>query len=109
MKPGTTGVSVVLMTAPDEAKAAEIARALLDERMIACANILPRVRSLYRWQGKVHDDAEVLVLMKAPASEFKALEARVKSLHPYQTPELLQFEVSDGLPEYVKWVLSAGS
>jgi periplasmic divalent cation tolerance protein len=102
-----SGVSVVFMTAPDEAKAAEIARTLVDERMIACANIVPRVRSIYRWEGKIRDEPEVLVVMKTAAADFKALEARVKVLHPYQTPELIALDVREGLPAYLEWVLAS--
>lgn len=98
-----SGVSVVFMTAPDEEKAAEIARTLVDERMIACANIVPRVRSIYRWEGKICDEPEVLVVMKT-ATDFKALEARVKVLHPYTTPELIALDVREGLPAYLDWV-----
>lgn len=102
-----SGVSVLFMTAPDEEKAAEIARTLVDERMIACANIIPRVRSIYRWEGKIADEAEVLVVMKAPAADFKAIEARVKVLHPYTTPELISLDVREGLPAYLDWVLAS--
>jgi periplasmic divalent cation tolerance protein len=98
-----SGVSVVFMTAPDEEQAVAIARTLVDERMIACANILPRVRSIYRWEGKICDEPEVLVVMKT-AVDFKALEARVKSLHPYKTPELIALDVREGLPAYLDWV-----
>lgn len=100
-----TGVAVVLMTVPDEAKAVEIARVLVEEKMIACANIVPRVRSIYRWEGKLQDESEVMVVMKSPSSEFKALEARVRVLHPYSVPELIKLDVAEGLPEYLQWVL----
>jgi periplasmic divalent cation tolerance protein len=104
----TTGVAVVFMTAPDEAKAVEIARTLVEERMIACANIVPAVRSIYRWEGKIADEREVLVVMKITSEDFKAIEARVKVLHPAQVPELIKLEVSDGLPAYLQWVLASG-
>lgn len=101
-----SGVTVVFMTAPDEEKAAEIARTLVDEKMIACANILPRVRSIYRWEGKICDEPEVLVVMKT-ATDFKALEARIKVLHPYTTPELIALDVREGLPAYLEWVITS--
>lgn len=99
-------ISVVLMTAPDEAVAEKIAHALLDERLIACANLLPGVRSLYTWEGKRCDEREVLVVMKT-AADFEALRARVCALHPYAVPELLQLAVPDGHRPYVDWVLSS--
>ncbi len=102
-----TGVSVVLMTAPDEEKAAVMARTLVEEGLIACANLVPGVRSLYRWEGKVCDEREVLVVMKCDATRFEALRARVVSLHPYSVPEVLQLDVAAGHQPYLDWVLGA--
>lgn len=99
-------VGVVLMTAPSEEQAATLARSLLDERLIACANLVPRVRSLYRWKGEVCDEAEVLVVMKTRRDAFERLAARVKALHPYEVPELLFLDVEAGLPPYLAWVLT---
>ena len=99
-------ISVVLMTAPDEAVAEKIAHALLDERLIACANLLPGVRSLYTWEGKRCDEREVLVVMKT-AADFEALRARVCALHPYAVPELLKLSVPEAHRPYVDWVLSS--
>ncbi|MFZ5444315.1 MAG: divalent-cation tolerance protein CutA [Myxococcota bacterium] len=101
----STGVAVVLMTAPDEEKAAAIARTLVEERLIACANLVPKIRSIYRWQGQLCDEAEVLVIMKCAAERFEALRARVTALHPYTVPELLRLEVVEGHPPYLEWVL----
>ncbi len=101
----TTEVAVVLVTAPDEEKAASLARALVEERLIACANLVPRVRSIYRWQGAVHDEAEVLLVMKTRAARFEALCARVKALHPYSVPEVLRVDVGAGHQPYLDWVL----
>lgn len=101
----TTGVAVVLVTAPDEEKAAALARTLVEERLIACANLVPKVRSIYRWQGAVHDEAEVLLVMKTRAERFPALAARVKALHPYTVPEVLQLPVGAGADAYLRWVL----
>jgi len=103
----STGVSVLLMTAPDQEKAAEIARALVTEGLIACANVVPKIRSIYRWEGKVCDEAEVLVIMKAPRAKFEALSQRVRGLHPYTTPELIELDVTRGLPSYLEWVLAS--
>jgi periplasmic divalent cation tolerance protein len=102
----TTGVAVVLMTAPDEVKAAELSRTLVEEGLIACANLVPRVRSIYRWEGKVCDEAETLVIMKCASDAFERLRQRVTALHPYTVPELLKLDVVEGHPPYLDWVLS---
>jgi len=93
------------MTAPDPDTAGRVARALLDERLIACANLLPGVTSLYRWQGEVQSDAEVLVVMKTREALVPRLMERATALHPYQVPELLALPVADGLPAYCRWVM----
>ena len=104
--PGT-GVAVVLVTAPNEENAALIARTLVEEGLIVCANLIPGVRSIYRWEGSVADEREVLMVLKASASRYPALQARILSLHPYSVPEVLRIEVPEGSPAYVQWVLSA--
>ena len=103
----STGVAVVLVTAPDEEKAASMARTLVEEGLIACANLVPQVRSIYRWEGKVCDEEEVLMVLKTGAERFEALRARVLELHPAEVPELLRLEVADGSPAYLAWVLGA--
>jgi periplasmic divalent cation tolerance protein len=100
-----SGVAVVLVTAPSEALAAALARTLVDEGLIACANLVPGVRSIYRWKGAIWDEGEVLLVLKAPAAGFEALRARIVELHPYETPEVLRLDVAEGHPPYVEWVL----
>lgn len=102
----SSGVSVVLMTAPDEEKAASIARTLVEEGLIACANLVPQIRSIYRWEGRVCDDREVLMVMKCARERFDALRARIVSLHAYDVPEVLQLDVAAGHQPYLDWVLS---
>lgn len=102
-----TGLAVVLVTAPNEESAAAMARTLLEEGLIACANLVPGVRSLYKWEGKIADEREVLMVLKAPESKYTSLQTRILSLHPYSLPEVLRLEVGEGSPEYVRWVLSA--
>ena len=99
-----TDAVVVLITAPSEDVAARLAHALVGERLLACANIVPRVRSIYRWQGAVHDEAEALLLCKTARETLEALKARLPALHPYDTPELLALEVQDGLSKYLGWI-----
>lgn len=101
------GVSVVLVTAPNEENAALIARTLVEEGLIACANLLPNVRSIYKWEGKLADEREVMLMLKAPAEKYAALQARILALHPYTVPEVLRLDVAEGSPAYVQWVLSA--
>jgi periplasmic divalent cation tolerance protein len=98
-------VRVVLMTAPDAGTAERVARALVDERLIACANVLPGVTSIYRWQGEVHTDAECLVVMKTREALVPRLIERAAALHPYDVPELLALPVAEGLPAYCRWVM----
>ena len=93
-----------LSTCPDAETAARIARALVEERLAACVNRLPGVNSTYRWQGEIHEDAEVLLLIKTTRERFDALRDRLAELHPYEVPELIAFEITDGLPAYLEWV-----
>jgi periplasmic divalent cation tolerance protein len=95
---------LVLSTMPDEAAATQLARKLIDERLIACANLLPGLRSIYRWQGEVRSDAEVLLLLKTAPSRLQALIERVQELHPYDVPECIAFPAETGLAAYCQWV-----
>jgi len=97
-------VVAVLMTAPDMDTARRIARALVDDRLIACANLLPGVTSIYRWQGGTEEAAEVLVVMKTRPALLDRLIARAAALHPYEVPELLALPVAGGLEAYCRWV-----
>jgi periplasmic divalent cation tolerance protein len=99
-------VAVVLMTAPDEETAQRIARALVEERLAACVNRLPGVRSVYRWQGVVEEAGEVLLIAKTAASRAAALAARVRALHPYELPEVVVLPVTDGSEAYLRWVVA---
>ena len=97
-------VVVVLSTFPSSEKAAEIARVLVDERLAACVNLVPAVRSIYRWQGAIHDDAEVLAIMKTTAERAVALRDRLIALHPYDVPEAIVLPVTDGHAPYLAWL-----
>ncbi len=87
-----------------ESQAPELARRLVEERLAACVNILPGVRSIYRWQGKIHDEEECLLLIKTSLGSMGTFEDRFRKLHPYDCPELLILPVEDGLKEYLSWV-----
>ena len=92
------------VTAPDAAQAERLARALVEEGLAACVNIVPGVRSIYRWQGKICDDAEVLCLVKTRPALFERARQRIVELHPYDVPEVLAFAVDDGSPPYLAWL-----
>lgn len=94
----------VLVTCPKMEQAAALARSLVEERLIACANLVPGVRSIYLWQGAVCDEAEVLLIAKTTPARFEALRARVVALHPYQVPEVLMLGVEKAHGPYRDWV-----
>lgn len=102
-----TGAIVVLVTTPSADKAAELARTLVEENLAACGNILPSLRSIYRWEGKIHDEPEALLILKTRGELFEALRARVVALHPYQVPEVLRFDVTAGHAPYLQWILDS--
>ena len=102
-------VLLVLSTFPDAETAERISRALVTEKLAACANILPPVRSIYRWQGNIEDAAEILVLFKITANSYAAFERRMKELHPYDVPEIIALPISRGLPDYLAWVNESGA
>lgn len=98
---------LVLVTAPDEERAASLARALVEERLAACGNIVPGIRSIYRWKEAVADEREALLLLKTRASLFEALRSRVVELHPYEWPEVLQLGVEAAHGPYRDWILES--
>ena len=97
-------VRVVLITAPDAEVGARLSRALVEERLAACVNLVPGIRSFYRWEGAVQDDAEVLLVAKTRADRCAALAARVRDLHPYDLPEVLELSAVGGSEAYLAWV-----
>lgn len=95
---------VALATAPDVETAARIAHALVGERLAACANLVPQVRSIYRCQDRVEDETEVLLVIKTRADRVPALADRLRALHPYDVPELVVLPVVGGLAGYLEWI-----
>jgi periplasmic divalent cation tolerance protein len=95
---------VVLVTAPTMEEAAQLGRALVEERLAACANLVPGLRSIYRWQGAVQDDAEVLLLIKTTSAYLERLTQRIVELHSYETPEVLALPVAGGSLAYLQWL-----
>lgn len=103
----TSRVVVVFVTCPDRRTAERIGRTLVEERLAACANILPGLTSIYRWEGKVCRDPEALVLLKTRRSRFPALARRVRELHPYSVPEVVALPIALGSPDYLAWVAAS--
>ena len=98
---------VVLVTAPSAEKAAELGRALVSERLAACANVISAIRSIYWWEGKVQDEPEALILLKTTRDRFEALRDRVLALHPYQVPEVVALGIEAGSEKYLAWIAEA--
>ena len=97
---------VIHCTCPDDATADRIATALVEERLAACVQRLPGLRSTYRWEGRVEQADEVLLLIKTAAARIPQVFDRVRSLHPHDVPELLALDVRDASPAYLDWVLA---
>jgi periplasmic divalent cation tolerance protein len=95
---------LVLTNLPDEATARAIAATLVEKRLAACVNILAPCRSVYRWDGKIEDAAEVPVLIKTTAARYPELEAAIRAAHPYELPEIVAVRLAHGLPDYLAWV-----
>jgi periplasmic divalent cation tolerance protein len=98
-----TDYIVVFVTAPAE-EALQMARTLVEERLVACVNIVPGLRSIYWWQGKVEDEPEVLCIMKTQTSLFEALRDRVRELHSYEVEEIIAVPIVAGNPPYLDWI-----
>jgi periplasmic divalent cation tolerance protein len=97
---------IVLMTASNREEAVKIVRVLLEERLIACGNIVDPVSSLFWWRGKIEEEKEVLVIMKSHEKLFKKLSKRVRELHSYDVPEVLALPIVDGSSSYLEWLKS---
>jgi periplasmic divalent cation tolerance protein len=95
---------LVFTNLPDRAAAMDLARKLVDERLAACVNVLGDCTSVYRWEGRNESVTEVPVLIKTLAQHYARLEQLIKSVHPYELPEIIAVPISSGLPAYLKWV-----
>ena len=96
----------IYVTVPDKETAKKIARILLEERLVACANIIDNLYSMYWWENKIKEKPECLMIMKTKLGLFEKLEARVKELHPYQVPEIISMPIVKGYPPYLHWLSS---
>lgn len=98
---------IVLTTAADAEEATRLGKTLVEERLVACATLIPAAQSIYRWQGKVETATETLLLLKTETDQLPALETRLHALHSYQTPEFLVLKAESGSPGYLEWLHSS--
>jgi periplasmic divalent cation tolerance protein len=99
-----TEALIVFTAFAKEEDAARVVRVLVEERLIACGNLMPGARSLYRWKGEVADERETIVLMKTRKQDWAALMSRLSELHPYDTPECVAVRIAAGAPKYMAWL-----
>lgn len=102
--PDLAPIVVAFSTFPTPEKAAEVARILVTEGLIACANLVPAVRSIYRWQGEVCDETETLAILKTTRAKLDEMKARLVALHPYEVAEVIALPVDGGHAPYLEWV-----
>jgi periplasmic divalent cation tolerance protein len=103
-QPPRAPIITALTTAPSAETAKRLVRELVERRVIACGTVLPGAVSVYRWQGAIADEEEVVVVMKTTAERWPELAATLPGLHPYEVPELIALPVADGHPPYLAWV-----
>jgi periplasmic divalent cation tolerance protein len=98
------GFVMIFVTAASEQEAASIGRALVEEGLAACANIIPQIRSIYQWKGEVRDEGEALIIIKSREDLFERIRSRVKELHSYEVPEITAIKLEKGDPAYLQWI-----
>lgn len=103
------GVSILFVTVGRAEEASMIARTLVAEKLVACVNMVPQIRSIYWWKGEVCDDQELLLIMKTRSSLVDAVQQRVQGLHSYEVPEIIAMPIAGGLPAYLEWVVESTS
>ena len=99
-----TEMLIVFTTFADADTAARVVRTLVEERLVACGNLLPGARSIYRWKGEMSDLQEVVVLLKTRKQDWSALLSRLHELHPYDVPECVAVRIAAGAPRYMAWL-----
>lgn len=97
---------LIISNVPDQDTARRIAGELVGMRAAACVNILPAIQSIYRWEGKVEDAAEIAIMVKSTADRYDEIEAAIRRLHPYEVPEIIALPVTHGLPAYLQWLVA---
>lgn len=96
---------VVLVTCGSEEEALKIPNALIEEHLAACTNLVSPIRSIYRWEGKIWDEKECLLIIKTQKQRFEELEKKVKSLHSYSVPEIISLPIAEGSSSYLNWLV----
>ena len=99
-----SAAQLVLSTCPDRETAERLARLLVTRRLAACVNIVPGLLSVYRWEGGIHSDAEVLLLIKTDAERYPELETTLRAEHPYELPKIVAVTISEGSTDYLRWI-----
>ncbi len=99
-----TNKKFVLTTAGSAEEARKIAHALVEGKLAACVNVIPQIQSVYRWQGKIEEAQEWLLIIKTTDAAFGRVKDAIKQLHSYELPECIAVEIKDGSPEYLKWI-----
>ncbi|ADE16579.1 CutA1 divalent ion tolerance protein [Nitrosococcus halophilus Nc 4] len=102
--PGDTPYQLIFCTCPDQEVAKKLAALLVENRHAACANIVPGLTSVYRWQGKIETDSECLLLIKSRADHYSAVEQIIREQHPYELPEIIAVTIGSGLDGYLRWI-----
>jgi periplasmic divalent cation tolerance protein len=97
-------IVLAFCTFPEADTAQRIAREMVNLQLAACGNVIPQIHSVYRWEGKIESADEALALFKLPAVRYAEFEAKLRSLHPYDVPEIISCRIDQGLPEYLRWV-----
>ncbi|MGC8549065.1 MAG: divalent-cation tolerance protein CutA [Acidobacteriaceae bacterium] len=98
---------IAISTAASLQEAERIASALVEQQLAACVNLIPQIKSIYRWQGEMEESSEVLLIIKSTAPCLPALESTLRSLHSYSVPEFLVLDVTSGSPAYLQWILDS--
>lgn len=99
-----SAVLLVISTFPEVEVARRVARELVEARLVACANIMGPVESIYRWKGEIETAPEITVFFKLPAERYDQFERRLREMHPYDVPEIITVEITGGTPTYLTWV-----
>ncbi|XP_038163522.1 protein CutA homolog [Cyprinodon tularosa] len=96
--------SAAFVTCPNDTVAKDLARGIVERKLAACVNIVPAIKSVYEWQGKIEEDNEVLLIIKTRSSKVAALAEYVRSNHPYEVAEVISLPIDQGNPPYLKWI-----
>jgi len=100
---------IIFCTCPDHSTAEKIARLLVEDKLVACVNIVPGIISIYAWEGKIESAQEHLLIIKAKSLNYQLIESAIQQHHPYQLPEIIAMPIERGLPEYLNWIESCHS